>query len=77
MLERVQSYLGATKYTGPVSLCCDDTKLNPVLSPYWDKTRKKYFIVGVAGDPIEVADEKALTEVLQSGKLEKATKVRE
>lgn len=73
---RAVSFLRALSYSGPVALCCDDTKLTPCLSPYWDKGRGCFVLVGVAGEPVEVADAAALTNILESGRIQKANKVR-
>ncbi|KAJ7078625.1 hypothetical protein C8R43DRAFT_1143365 [Mycena crocata] len=71
--ENYQYPLGA-----PLSLSVDDTKLFPALRPLYDDTKQKWFIVGTAGNHIEVPNTKALHDTLdelQSG-TELATKLR-
>ncbi|KAJ6471521.1 hypothetical protein C8R45DRAFT_1165330 [Mycena sanguinolenta] len=63
----------------PLSLAVDDTKLFSALRPLFDGVKRKWFIVGAVGDPIEVPDVDALHATLD--RLEKnpppmATKLR-
>jgi len=71
----VQEYLDSIKYTGPVGLSCDDTKLFPVFRPYWDAAKDAYFVVGCTGSPLRIADIEDFNSQLQRGLLEKVTKV--
>ncbi|KAJ7176665.1 hypothetical protein C8R46DRAFT_889360 [Mycena filopes] len=48
----------------PLSLGVDDTKLFSALRPLYDGVKKKWFIVGAIGDPIEVPDVEALHATL-------------
>ena len=71
----VQEYLDSIKYTRPVGLSCDDTKLFPAFCPYWDATKEAYYVVGCTGSPFHIADIEDFNFQLQRGLLEKATKV--
>ncbi|KAJ7165277.1 hypothetical protein C8R46DRAFT_1277431 [Mycena filopes] len=48
----------------PLSLGVDDTKLFSALRPLYDGVKKKWFIVGAIGDPIEVPDVEVLHATL-------------
>lgn len=63
------------EYRGPVALSCDDTKLLASFRPYYDQEQDGYFIVGHVGEPYRLADADAFLDVINEGKLQKATKV--
>ena len=73
--DRAFEYLESMKYKGPVALSVDDTKLHPVLKPYWDPERQCHFLVGVTGEPIAVPDIDLIQEIVASAKKDAATKV--
>ncbi|KAJ7092781.1 hypothetical protein B0H15DRAFT_1020862 [Mycena belliarum] len=56
--EFVEKYSVDYQYPrgAPLSLAVDDTKLFSALRPLYDGVKKKWFIVGAIGDPIEVHD---------------------
>lgn len=70
----VQEYLDSIKYTGPVGLSCNNTKLFPAFCPYWDATKGAYYVVGCTGPPLRIMDIEDFNSQLQQGLLEKATK---
>jgi hypothetical protein len=70
----VREYLDSIKYTGPVGLSCDDTKLFPAFRPYWDAVKEVYYVVGCTGSPLRIADIEDFNSQLRQGLLEKATK---
>ena len=71
-----QSYVTSLRYTGPVVLACDDTKLHPSLQVYWDSSISSHILVGTTvHEPIIVPDPKALEELLEKYKSSVATKV--
>ena len=72
---RVMDYLDALHYSGPVSLACDDTKLQSGLRLYWDNTAKGYFLVGGTGGPLSIPDPKQVSELMNDPTMEKGTKV--
>lgn len=72
----IHEHLAKLAYTGPVGLSCDDTKLSPALQPYWDRDAGSYFILGSAGDPIQVLDVKSFQRLIEEVGVSKATKVR-
>jgi hypothetical protein len=73
--ELAANYISALKYTGPVALSCDDTKLHPTFRTYWDGVQKMTFLVGGTGDPIAVPDPLGLRTLIKSVENDKATKV--
>ena len=74
-LELASEYLSSLKYSGPVGLSCDDTKLHPSLRPYWDASKECHFLVGTTGAPIAVRDEGLLHDLVAESKKNTATKV--
>ena len=74
-LDLAFDYLASLKYTGPVGMSCDDTKLHPALRMYWDPAKECHFLVGVIGEPIAVKDETAVRELVETHKKDTATKV--
>ena len=73
--ELVDQHLSALGYDGPVALCCDDTKLFKSWRIYWDAKKNSHFLVGGAGDPVQVADPECLREIIENKNLTKASKV--
>jgi hypothetical protein len=74
-LELALEYLSSLKYSGPVGLSCDDTKLHPSLCTYWDASKECHFLVGTTGAPIAVGDEGLLHDLVAELKKNAATKV--
>jgi hypothetical protein len=74
-LELASEYLGSLKYSGPVGLSCDDTKLHPSLHTYWDASKECHFLVGTTGEPVAVRDEGLLRNLVAESKKNAATKV--
>lgn len=74
--DLVRDNLISLKYDGTVGLSCDDTKLMAAFRPYYDQERDAHFILGNTGEPYRLIDPDIFQEVLDSGTLEKATKVR-
>ncbi|KAH9896485.1 hypothetical protein C8Q73DRAFT_642433, partial [Cubamyces lactineus] len=72
----VAHYLQSVKYSGPIALSCDDTKLHAAFRTYWDASKQVHMLVGSTGEPKAVANPEALQEVLKGSTDEKATKVR-
>ncbi|KAF8606345.1 hypothetical protein BDV93DRAFT_489093 [Ceratobasidium sp. AG-I] len=70
-----KTYLEQVKYTGPVCLSCDDTKLLPSLQAYYDGSTQKWMLVGGANGPIKIEDNEDLVKTLKNG-VDKATKLR-
>lgn len=56
-------------------MSCGDTKLKPSLKPYFDKETSKYYILGTAGEPYELADPERFEQIVQDESLEMAAKV--
>ena len=73
--ELASQYVTSLKYTGPLGLSCDDTKLHPGLRTYWDSIHECHFLVGTTGDPIAVKDEKIIRDLVEASKKDAATKV--
>ncbi|KAJ7197465.1 hypothetical protein GGX14DRAFT_574247 [Mycena pura] len=81
-----QTYDNAKKYCAdygyplgaPVSVAVDDTKLHAALRPFYDGPKKKWYIVGTTGEPMEVMDPDEINSILEelrrTGEL--ATKLR-
>ena len=74
-LDLASEYLRALKYSCPVGLSCDDTKLHPSLCTYWDASSGCHFLVGTTGEPIAVRDEGILRDLVAESKKDAATKV--
>ena len=74
-LDLAFEYLASLKYTGPVGMSCDDTKLHPALRTYWDPSKECHFLVGTIGEPIAVKDETTVRELMETHKKNAATKV--
>ncbi|KAI0318142.1 hypothetical protein OF83DRAFT_1083107 [Amylostereum chailletii] len=72
--DNVVSYITARKYTGPLAVSCDDTKLHATMRTYWDEAAGTHFLIGHTQDPIPVASPEALQDLLQSNTLVKETK---
>ncbi|KAG8707767.1 hypothetical protein FRC09_001628 [Ceratobasidium sp. 395] len=71
-----KTYFDQIGYAGPLCLSCDDTKLLPSLRMYYDPHTKQWQLVGGTKGPINVADNDELVEILKSGTVQKAPKVR-
>jgi len=76
-LERALKYLSDYNYPrdAPLALSVDDTKLLPAFRPYFDGSTKKWYIVGNAGEPLEVSDLGALEHQLENARASLATKL--
>lgn len=73
---RAQDYVETVKYTGPIALACDDTKLHPSLQVYWDTVLEMHVLVGTTSmDTIVVANPEELEQLLLEYKDKVATKV--
>lgn len=73
--DLVDDHLKAIDYHGPTSLSCDDTKLFSTFRLYYDGQEKCHFLIGGVDGPVRVLDPENLTELLDSLKDKKATKV--
>ena len=73
--DLVDDHLKAIDYHGPTSLSCDDTKLFSTFQLYYDGQEKCHFLIGGVDGPVRVLDPENLTELLDSLKDKKATKV--
>ena len=62
-------------YNGPLSLSCDDTQLLPALRPYYDVKKGQHFLLGTDGEPMLLAEPEKFEEIVQEGRITKATKV--
>ncbi|KAH9015478.1 hypothetical protein EDB84DRAFT_1679909 [Lactarius hengduanensis] len=78
VLERAVKYLEDYQYpvNAPLALSVDDTKLLPAFRPYFDKRVDKWFLVGSAGDPLEISDMDTLESQIKDAKGQLATKLR-
>lgn len=76
MYKRAVRYVESANFTGLCALACDNTKLLPALCPYYDKERDLWMIIGGSGDEIVVSNKKVLQQILDSGQIIKAEKVR-
>ena len=56
----VARYLQSVKYSGPVALSCNDTKLHAAFRTYWDASKQVHMLVGSTGEPKAVANPEAL-----------------
>lgn len=77
-LERALKYLSDYNYplNAPLALSVDDTKLLPAFRPYFDGSAKKWFVVGNAGEPLEVSDLGTLEIQIERARASLATKLR-
>ena len=73
--DLVTEHLEAVDYDGPVGLSCDDTKVLGALRLYWDGDKKKHFLVGAVGGPIEVPDPDEIKSLMSDPTIMKGTKV--
>ncbi|KIJ59917.1 hypothetical protein HYDPIDRAFT_170487 [Hydnomerulius pinastri MD-312] len=64
--ELVANHLAALSYNGPVSVCCDDTKLHPVWRLFWDRERKGHYLVGGVSEPLLVTDPESIREIVDN-----------
>lgn len=78
ILERALKYLSDYNYpqAAPVAMSVDDTKLLPAFRPYFNGLTKKWYIVGNAGEPLEVSDLGTLERQLEDSRASLATKLR-
>lgn len=75
VVRRAKNYVDKVKHAGFVALAVDDTKLTPAVRTYWDDDRSTWVLIGVAGEPPEVADEKELEQMIDEAKANLAVKV--
>ncbi|KAF4607769.1 hypothetical protein EYR40_000104 [Pleurotus pulmonarius] len=77
-LDRVVKYLNDYNYpsTAPLACAVDDTKLHPLLRPYYDQSKNTWFLLGSTGDPLIVADPDQLGELIEQATGCLATKAR-
>ncbi|KIJ53235.1 hypothetical protein M422DRAFT_127231, partial [Sphaerobolus stellatus SS14] len=54
--DRALDYIQKVNHDGPLALNCDDTKLLPAYRMYYCKKRERWFLLGVVGEPLAVAD---------------------
>ncbi|KAG8738651.1 hypothetical protein FRC12_016664, partial [Ceratobasidium sp. 428] len=52
--ERAANFINILCYTGPVSICCNNTKLLAKWIPHYDGASQKWLVLGGVGDPIQV-----------------------
>ncbi|KAH9016984.1 hypothetical protein EDB85DRAFT_1897861 [Lactarius pseudohatsudake] len=78
VLEHALKHLEDYRYpvNAPLALSVDDTKLLPAFRPYYDKHEDKWFLVGNAGDPLEIADVDTLADQIEHSRGLLATKLR-
>jgi len=78
VLEHAHKYLDDYQYPAdrPLALSVDDTKLLPAFRPYFDGSCKKWFLVSVAGEPLEISDLGGLEEQIEQARSQLATKLR-
>jgi hypothetical protein len=77
-LQRAHKYIEDYKYPveAPLALSVDDTKLLPAFRPYFNRSVNKWFLVGNAGEPLEVSDIDELADQIESARGLLATKLR-
>lgn len=71
------AYITNVHYEGPLALAVDDTKLLPALRVYYDNKVDAWFLVGGLGDPVRIANEQEMRQIIKEGNIQKATKVTE
>lgn len=78
VLQHAHKYLEEYTYPveAPLALSVDDTKLLPAFRPYFDRSAKKWFLVGSVGEPLEVSDIDELADQIDSARALLATKLR-
>jgi hypothetical protein len=76
-IQRAHKYLEDYNYPSeaPLALSVDDTKLLPAFRPYFDRLANKWYLVGNAGKPLEVADIDELADQIDSAREHLATKL--
>ncbi|THH16648.1 hypothetical protein EUX98_g9269 [Antrodiella citrinella] len=62
--QLVKEHLDAIKYTGPIALSSDDTKLLPAWRFQWSTEKQSWFLIGAIGEPIRVADPESARQVI-------------
>ncbi|KAF7420714.1 hypothetical protein PC9H_011232 [Pleurotus ostreatus] len=77
-LQRAVKYLGDYDYpsTSPLACAVDDTKLHPSLRPYYDQSKKTWFLLGSTTGPMIVADPDQLDQLIHQASDSLATKAR-
>jgi len=77
VLERAHKYLNDYQYPAdrPLALSVDDTKLLPAFRPYFIGSHNKWFLVGAAGEPLEISDLGTLEEQIEQARSQLATKL--
>jgi len=73
--ELAADHLQMLKYTGPLALSCDDTKLHATFRLYWDSEKKAHFLVGATDGPLHVLNPDQVKDAIEEAKERKATKV--
>ncbi|KAJ3002796.1 hypothetical protein NUW54_g5652 [Trametes sanguinea] len=75
--EMAEAYVKRLGYQGPVSLSCDDTKLQPAFRVVYDRAKDTDFLIGGIDGPLEVANPDELRKLLDAlPKTKKAQKIR-
>ena len=76
VFDRAEAFITAAGAKNVLcALAVDDTKLTAALCPYQDPKDKRFYVVGVARHPIEVANPEELKEILEQGGHKLADKV--
>lgn len=78
VLKHASKYLEDYGYSvnAPLALSVDDTKLLPAFRPYYDNHVDKWFLVGNAGEPLEISDIDTLAGQIEQSRGLLATKLR-
>ncbi|KAJ6524888.1 hypothetical protein DFH09DRAFT_1372073 [Mycena vulgaris] len=74
-VARAVDILIKLEYSGPLSLSCDDTALEPAISVF-QETKTTCLVLGGIDGPITVTDEDDIDAVLKAAQLKKADKLR-
>ncbi|KAJ3965299.1 hypothetical protein EV361DRAFT_955152 [Lentinula raphanica] len=72
----VKRHLCSLQYESPVSISCDDSKLQPSLRLFWDGAKQKYLLVGAIDGPAEVLDADDIQSYMNNPDVVKGTKLR-
>ena len=75
MFDFIKQHLHALKYPGMLALSCDDTKLLPSMSLYYNHTEQCHMLVGGIDGPLRVADPENVREILENTASKEGTKV--
>lgn len=73
--EHAKQWINKVGFVGYCALAVDDMKLHPALRTYWDSKKSQYILMGTAGEPPVIANEEELEKMLDTAKVNKATKV--